>query len=465
MQVRVFISLVTVGLVACSGPDDDPQQDAAMDGSVQADVYHCPDTDLDGVCDAADVCPAGDDTVDTDGDGVPDACDPCPADDPDDTDGDGVCDAADVCPAGDDTVDTDGDGVPDACDPCPADDPDDSDGDGVCDAADVCPAGDDTVDTDGDGVPDACDPCPADDPDDTDGDGVCDAADVCPAGDDTLDADGDGVPDACDPCPADNPDDADGDGVCTSEDLCLAGADDLDADGDLVPDACDNCPSRANPGQEDTSGVSARSIPFAPEVADGSALVLSDDSTSEALPLGFSFEFFGTAYTELYVLSNGLVTFEIPAVSGCCRGGGIPYSGDSLNGLIALAWTDLDPESGGSITYQARGVAPDRRFVVTFTDVPWCCSTENPSVAVQLILYEGTNVIEVHTTRQPAGSIYTRGVEDLFGTLAAVLNDERNLDFALDQSAVRYTTGTTPDLIGDACSDATDLQYPTGGGS
>ena len=33
-----------------------------------------------------------------------------------DSDGDGVCDADDICPGGDDTVDSDNDGIPDACD-------------------------------------------------------------------------------------------------------------------------------------------------------------------------------------------------------------------------------------------------------------------------------------------------------------------------------------------------------------
>jgi cysteine-rich repeat protein len=42
-------------------------------------------------------------------------CDRCVCDD---ADGDGVCDADDVCPLGDDTVDADGNGTPDACDLC-----------------------------------------------------------------------------------------------------------------------------------------------------------------------------------------------------------------------------------------------------------------------------------------------------------------------------------------------------------
>ena len=35
----------------------------------------CPDSDQDGVCDADDVCPGGDDSIDTNGNGIPDACD------------------------------------------------------------------------------------------------------------------------------------------------------------------------------------------------------------------------------------------------------------------------------------------------------------------------------------------------------------------------------------------------------
>ena len=39
------------------------------------DADPCPDSDGDGVCDADDICPGGDDNIDTDGDGIPDFCD------------------------------------------------------------------------------------------------------------------------------------------------------------------------------------------------------------------------------------------------------------------------------------------------------------------------------------------------------------------------------------------------------
>ena len=296
------------------------------------------DTDYDGVCDAEDQCPGEDDLIDQNDNGIPDACecnltgtscddlDPCTTNDAydincncvgasSDTDNDGICDANDICPGGDDTIDTDNDGTPDACDNCstagqPCDDNDpctindaydincncvgassDTDNDGICDANDICPGGDDTIDTDNDGIPDFCDPAncvfgtPCDDNDscttndfldiecncvgsftDTDNDGVCDAEDICQGGDDSIDSDNDGIPDFCDitncivgsscsdndPCTINDVfdincecigifEDADNDGVCDLNDLCPGGDDEMDIDNDGTPDFCDEC--------------------------------------------------------------------------------------------------------------------------------------------------------------------------------------------------------------------------------
>lgn len=184
--IRIDGGQMIVGLQQLAGFDLD-----AVAGVHSVEAAGQPDTDGDGIVDAADGCPL-----------VPD---PAQAD----ADGDGIGDACDTCPglATPDRLDRDGDGVGDACDNCPATpnpDQTDSDGDGVGDAC----AGSHDPDSDGDGVPDARDDCPVvADPTqrDTDGDGVGDACDVCPAVPDPAqaDTDGDGVGDACDPCPAD----------------------------------------------------------------------------------------------------------------------------------------------------------------------------------------------------------------------------------------------------------------------
>jgi hypothetical protein len=253
----------------------------------QGDVYdeHCncvgvfQDADGDGVCDAEDVCPNGDDNQDADGDGFPDVCDICPNsaihidsdgdricdendvcpgfNDFDDADWDGVPDGCDVCPGFDDNIDSDGDGIPNGCDNCQGDDTSDTDGDGTPDACDICPGFDDNVDLDGDGIPDACDVCPGfDDKLDADGDGVPDACDVCLGFDDSIDTDGDGNADGCDACPGfDDAIDTDADGIADGCDACPGFDDAVDTDGDGIPDDCDVCPGFDDKMDADGDGV------------------------------------------------------------------------------------------------------------------------------------------------------------------------------------------------------------------
>lgn len=78
------------------------------------------DSDLDGVCNAEDNCPAvfNPDQIDSDEDGIGDLCDDCPDDPLNDVDGDGFCAGEDNCPfvGNSSQDDRDGDGLGDACD-------------------------------------------------------------------------------------------------------------------------------------------------------------------------------------------------------------------------------------------------------------------------------------------------------------------------------------------------------------
>jgi len=127
-----------------------------------------PDSDLvfessDGTGGYVDNCPDdyNPDQLDTDGDGIGDACDSTPNGD---DDGDGIDNLGDNCPttANPDQLDSDGDGIGDVCDACPNDAQNDVDGDGVCGDVDNCPsvANADQLDSDGDGIGDVCDPTP-----------------------------------------------------------------------------------------------------------------------------------------------------------------------------------------------------------------------------------------------------------------------------------------------------------------
>lgn len=179
-------------------------------------------------------------------------------------------------------------------------------------------------------------------------------------------------------------------------------------------------------------------IAFAPEPAGGSRLTLSDDQLSPPIPLGFSFRYFDRTYDTVVVSSNGFLAFGGGTSSGCCAGSTIPVP-DGDDGIVAFAWTDLYPPGGGSLTFETRGSAPNRRFVLSATDQAWCCE-DIPRVTAQVILFEGSDAIEMHVTRQAGGHTYTQGVEDESGRRAFFLPGRVARDYTLSRDAVLFIT-------------------------
>lgn len=93
----------------------------------------------------------------------------------------------------------------------------------------------------------------------------------------------------------------------------------------------------------------------------GTSISFGDDSVSASIDLGFTFNFYGVDYTQVYVTSNGFLSFSSTS-SGCCSGQPLP-SVDSYKNLIAWAWKDLHPR-GGTTHYLTNG----DDFIVQFTD-------------------------------------------------------------------------------------------------
>ena len=139
-------------------------------------------------------------------------------------------------------------------------------------------------------------------------------------------------------------------------------------------------------GCEDTPAV----LPCDDIRSTGTATGVSDDGTA-TVSIGFSFDFYGTAYTGLTVQANGAVTFETGGIgfnNTCLPKGGNP------DVLIAPFWDDLNPSNGGSeVYYQTLGSAPNRRFVVQWSTEHY---NSTPSRAdVRMVLREGSNDIDV----------------------------------------------------------------------
>ncbi|MEZ4293480.1 MAG: C1 family peptidase [Polyangiaceae bacterium] len=153
--------------------------------------------------------------------------------------------------------------------------------------------------------------------------------------------------------------------------------DPTDTDADGVTDLHDNCKTTPNADQadldEDGAGDACDSTfdPFE------KALSLSDDD-SRKVDLGFAFSFFGTAYTSVYINSDGNLTFG--------QGDGQSENRSvsrflTLAPRIAALYADLNPSAGGKVLY---GKPTPDTFVVKYDNVPLYGKSGGNSVTVKL---------------------------------------------------------------------------------
>jgi hypothetical protein len=179
---------------------------------------------------------------------------------------------------------------------------------------------------------------------------------------------------------------------------------------------------------------------FAPSSTVGTSVALGDDQESGILPIGFTFNFFCTPYTNFYISSNGFIEFSLTG-NGCCSGQALPNNG-TPNNLIAGAWIDLHPGNGGTITYSTVGTAPNRILLVSFVGVPYYVNTLG--VTFQIKLFETSNIIEIHSTsiNNPNSGTQTMGIENVGGTIGFPAPGRNAQSWTATNDCYRWTPGT-----------------------
>jgi len=128
---------------------------------------------------------------------------------------------------------------------------------------------------------------------------------------------------------------------------------------------------------------------------------LTDEGGVAGVPIGFDFQFYGTAFNTLTIISNGYITFgtDISADNTPLPSTQLP------DGLIAPFWDDLNPElnPASAVYYKTTGAAPERRFIVQWKDYP--LSTDPGSrLTFEIILFEGSGEIQFHYLGMTDGS-------------------------------------------------------------
>jgi len=138
----------------------------------------------------------------------------------------------------------------------------------------------------------------------------------------------------------------------------------------------------------------------------GTAITLNDDNNNGPFSLGFTFPYFGTNYTSLYVSSNGMITFSSDVAPS--NNTAIP-STSTPNNYIAAWWDDIDPPHQGAVRYYAD--AANHRFIVSYDSVAYYYSSTpgyTGALTFQIILYEDGHFVMQYKSMNPGS--YSTGL-------------------------------------------------------
>lgn len=196
-----------------------------------------------------------------------------------------------------------------------------------------------------------------------------------------------------------------------------------------------------------------------PAISGGTPTSLDiDDRWSDIIDIGFEFCFFGDVYDQILIGSNGVLSFELENAgegNGWSMGAGdlLPNGTNSTfsEANIFGAGHDIDPSVTGDINYLILGSAPNRQFVVNYTDVAHFSSACNTSVfsTTQIILYESSNVIDVNIIDKPVcdswnGGLAVIGVQNIDSTIGFAPPERNTGVWTATDESWRFTPGGDP---------------------
>ena len=197
-----------------------------------------------------------------------------------------------------------------------------------------------------------------------------------------------------------------------------------------------------------TDSYLVSSIPFAPPypVTSGTPFSLGTDDiwSSSPISLPFNFCYFGQSYNQLWVGSNGVITFSNPGSTYCpwSFSATAPSSSLIMNAIFGV-YHDIDPSVCGNIRYSILGSYPCRTFVFNFDQVCHfsCTSIKTTS---QIVLYEGTNVVEIYIHNKPLCSSWNGGnalvgIQNSTGTVAYTPPGRNTGAWSTSNEAWRFT--------------------------
>lgn len=133
-----------------------------------------------------------------------------------------------------------------------------------------------------------------------------------------------------------------------------------------------------------------------------------DEGYAGPLSFGFDFKFYGNVKTDIYISSNGYLTFG-PINESTYTNDPIPDA-DTPNEIICPFWDDLDGRSQGSVYYQAYS----DRFVIQFDQ--WQKYSGSGSLTFQAVLYKNGKIMYYYNNMSGTLTSSSVGIENDAGT-------------------------------------------------
>lgn len=137
----------------------------------------------------------------------------------------------------------------------------------------------------------------------------------------------------------------------------------------------------------------------------------SDDTWSSVVNLPFAFCYYGNTYTQIVAGANSVATFDVSQAGNYCDWSyddAIP-STNLLNNTIFAAYRDIYPSvsdyvastGDGGIFEGVLGEYPCRSYVLSFNNIKLFSCTSVRTFTSMIVLYEGTNVIDIYIRDAP----------------------------------------------------------------
>lgn len=142
------------------------------------------------------------------------------------------------------------------------------------------------------------------------------------------------------------------------------------------------------------------------------------DNGNSVVPIGFTFNYIGIAYTQVRISTNGWLSLN---TSGTTQTANVNlFTTSTPNSTLAPWFDDLNVDGSAVLSYKTTGTSPNRIFTVEWKNVLTYRNQATARINFQVKLFEGSNIIEFHYGSLSAGThsgneSASIGIEDVTG--------------------------------------------------